>query len=458
MTGSAPRWPLPARVVVPSGQGPARSPDAGIRLPQRLSALATAGHLVGAQLIVAAASLVINAMAARTMGPGGRGQLALLLQITYLATMLAMAGIDRSYPATVPLQRSIRNAAVDTLRLVAPSTAVVLAVVVPLGYALGSAAPSSRVLTAVGAAAVTAAMVAVAALRTGSAAAGSVRSFVLATVIGQGTLVATAVLLTAAGVKSSDLWLLAYGAALGIGAVVAWALLRRTSDTEPEAPHSLSPARWLGLRLLPAAVASMVMLRADRLLLPWLGSYEQLGLYIVVATLGELVSWPVQCYVDAQAPRWHQRFLSGELQRGGPLLIGAGYGAAAGLALVVAGHLLVVPVFGATYRESTVLLTPLAVGAACYCVSRIAIGLTVAAGRARAALAADIPAMVVALAAYLVLIPRHGALGAAIGSAIAYGVGALLAVPLCLRAPAPARPTRSADRLPWKLLSRGGPA
>ena len=406
------------------------------RLPRRRSALATAGHLVGAQLVVGAASLAVNAMAARTMGPSGRGNLALLLQITYLTTMIAMAGTDRSYPASVPHQPSARRAAADTLRLVVPSAAVGLVAAAPVVTAIGGRS-NNAVLTVAGFAVTVCALVTALALRTAAAAGGVVRPYVLATILGQLALVASAAVLTATGVTSSDVWLLVYGVAVGTGPLVAWVLLRRTGNQRSEITHSLAPARRLGLRLLPAAVASMVMLRADRLLLPWLGSYEQLGLYITVATVAELVCWPVQSYVDAHAPRWHQRLLAGDLRPGGPLLAAAGYGAGAGLALVVAGHLLVVPVFGPEYRESIPLLAPLAVGAACYSVSRVAVGLNVAAGRARGAIAADLPGMVVALAAYLVLIPRYGAAGAAVGSAVAYGVGVLIAVPLCLKAAAP---------------------
>ena len=418
------------------------------RLSRRLSALATTGHLVGAQLVVGAASLAINALAARTMGPSGRGSLALLLQITYLTNMIAMAGTDRSYPATVRHQPTARRAAADTLRLVVPSATVGLVATAPIVHAIGGGAPNGALLAVAGFTVTASALVTASTLRTAAAATGVVRPYVLATIVGQLTLVASAALLTCAGVESPHVWLLVYGAALGTGPLVAWVLLRRAGSLRPEIPHSLSPARRLGLRLLPAAVASMVMLRADRLLLPWLGSFEQLGLYIVVATVAEFVNWPVQSYVDAQAARWHQRFLAGELRPGGPLLAAAGYGVAAGLALLTAGHLLVVPVFGTEYRESTPLLAPLAVGAACYSVSRVAIGLNIAAGRARGALAADLPAMVVAMAAYLVLIPRYGAAGAAVGSAVAYGVGALLAVPLCLRTPAPVPASGARSRRP----------
>ncbi len=407
---------------------------------RRRSSIATAGHLVGAQILVGVASLAINAMAARTMGPAGRGNLALLLQITYVANMLAMAGTDRSYPATVARDRGPRQAVADMLRLVTPTAVVVVLATVPVVVAL---ADDGALVAVAGFVATAAALVAVAMLRTGAAASAVVWPYLTAIVVGQLVLVGTAVALTAAGTTSPHTWLAFYGVALATGPVVAGVLLRRTDRSPAEVSHRVGVARRLGLRLVPAAVASMVMLRADRLMLPWLGSYEQLGLYIVVATVAEFAIWPVQSYVDARAPRWHQQHLAGELRRLRPLLGAAAYGTVAAIALVLVGHLLVAPVFGEAYRDSTVLLVPLAIGTACYSVSRIAIGLTVATGRARGALAADIPAMATALLAYLLLIPQHGALGAAVGSAIAYGVGAVLAVVFCRT---PAAPRAVSDR------------
>ncbi|RIV39636.1 lipopolysaccharide biosynthesis protein [Micromonospora radicis] len=397
------------------------------RRPAARSSLATAGYLVAAQLAVGVASLAINVLAARSMGPAGRGNLALLLQIAYVANLLAIAGTDRSYPATVVAGRGVRGTSLDTLRLVAPAAAVVLLVAGPVVYAIGTDASTGAMLVVAGFTVSACALLGTAALRTGAAASGAVRPYFIATITGQLTLVAAAGALTVTGVSSPDVWLLVYGLALATGCAVAWLTLRRRPDP-PDPPHSLAPARRLGLRLLPAAIASLVMLRADRLMLPWLGTYEQLGLYIVVATVAEFAIWPVQSWVDAQSPRWHQRFLAGKLRRTPALLAAVGYGLVAGAVLLLAGHLLVVPVFGAEYRDSVALLVPLAVGTACYSVSRVAIGLGVATGRARGALVADIPAMVVALTAYLVLIPRYGAMGAATGSAVAYGVGAVLAL------------------------------
>ncbi|MGS2618168.1 lipopolysaccharide biosynthesis protein [Micromonospora sp. LZ34] len=395
---------------------------------------------MGAQLAVGAASLLINALAARAMGPTGRGNLALLLQVTYVCNIVALAGTDRAYPASVSPGRSPITATTDALRLILPSTVVVLAVSLPFVFMIGAGTSSGGGLTLLAFLVAALAMMAGAAVRTGAAASGVAGPFVMGTVAGQLVLIMAVTMLTTLGNRSPALWLLIYGAALSTAPVVAWVLLRRRRAGGSDPTHNLRQVRRLGFRLLPAGLASVVMLRADRLLLPWLGSYEQLGLYIVVATLAEFVTWPVQSYVDAQASRWHRRFLAGELRLVRPLLGAAAYGLATAVGLLVAGHLAMVPVFGPEYRQSLELLPPLAIGTLFYSVSRIAVGLAVATGRARSALVADIPAMVIALAGYLLLIPGHGAFGAAVASAVAYGVGALLAVMSSATLPCPSAP------------------
>ena len=261
---------------------------------RRLSPMVTAGHLITAQVVVGAVSLVINAMSARTMGPTGRGDLALLLQITYVANLIAVAGVDRSYAATVPPEHGVRSAIRDTVRLVAPTAAVVIVGAAAVAWWIDGSGRHQRVLAAAGLVLTALSLVAASTLRTAATATGVTRPYVLSALVGQVTLLASAVLLTAAGVGSSDLWLLGYGAALSVGPLAAWLLLRRSGGPPARATRDLSAARRLGLRLLPAALASMVLLRGDRLLLPWLGSYDDLGIYgrDPNALLGQLVGHP----------------------------------------------------------------------------------------------------------------------------------------------------------------------
>ena len=58
-----------------------------------------AAALLLAQVCVAANALVVNVLAARALAPAGRGELALLLQVAYLGSLVLLLGIDRSLVA-----------------------------------------------------------------------------------------------------------------------------------------------------------------------------------------------------------------------------------------------------------------------------------------------------------------------------------------------------------------------
>ncbi|MFI7073483.1 lipopolysaccharide biosynthesis protein [Micromonospora sediminicola] len=393
--------------------------------PTHAGARATA-LLLAPQMAAAVVSLAVNILAARTLGPDGRGHIALLLQVGYLTNMFAQAGTDRAYPVHHPPGRPPRAALGDTARLVAPTGVLTVAAAVPVVVAAGG----NLALTLAAFLVAAAAMIVSGAARTAAAATGAVRPYAVGATAGQAVLAAAAIALTATRVTDPAVWLAGYACALACAPAVTWALLPHTA---PAARTDLRPARRLGWRLLPAGIATMVMLRADRLMLPWLAGLDQLGVYVIVATIAELAAWPVQAWVDAHANRWHQQHLSGTLNPGRPLLAAAAYGLTAGLALLAAAPL-IRPVFGDAYTDAGRLLPPLAAATAAYAISRVAVGLGTAAGRARTALTADLPAMLVAVAGYLLLIPRWGAYGSAVASAVGYTVAAVLAVATLTRA------------------------
>src|SRR5690606_28581200 len=130
------------------------------------------------------------------------------LQITYVVNLAAMAGTDRSYPATVARELGPRQAAAYILRLVTPTAVVVLLATVPVIVALSD---DSTPVAIVGFVATATALVAVSMLRTGAAASAVVWPYLTATVVGQLVLVSTAVALTMAGDTSPYTWLAGYG-------------------------------------------------------------------------------------------------------------------------------------------------------------------------------------------------------------------------------------------------------
>src|SRR4051812_50086550 len=94
--------------------------------------------------------------------------------------------------------------------------------------------------------------------------------------------------------------------------------------------------------------------------------------------------------------------------------------------LLVGGvaSVVLVPLFGIEYRPSLDFVWPLAVAAGLYGMARLGVGVSIARGRPAHATAIELTGMVAAFAAYLILIPTFGALGAAWGCLIGYGVGA----------------------------------
>ncbi len=58
--------------------------------------------LVLSQFISAGTAFLINIIASRALAPSGRGELALLLQIAYLSSLVMMFGTDRSLLAVYP--------------------------------------------------------------------------------------------------------------------------------------------------------------------------------------------------------------------------------------------------------------------------------------------------------------------------------------------------------------------
>jgi O-antigen/teichoic acid export membrane protein len=71
---------------------------------------------------------------------------------------------------------------------------------------------------------------------------------------------------------------------------------------------------------------------------------------------------------------------------------------------------------------------PLIAAAGLYAISRISLGLLVAKGHGTLVSAAEIAGFAVSFAAYLLLIPQHGILGAAWGSLLGYGAGLVFAL------------------------------
>jgi O-antigen/teichoic acid export membrane protein len=172
----------------------------------------------------------------------------------------------------------------------------------------------------------------------------------------------------------------------------------------------------------------MAMLRADRLALPALASTSALGLYASVATMTELLAWPLRAYADSRLGGWRAAHRDGTLNSRPIIAAAVAYCLVVGPLVAGALYLLIVPVFGEQYAPAKVVVVPLVIAAGLYAVSRISLGLLIARGHSALVSAAEITGFAVSFAAYLLLIPPYGILGAAYGSLIGYGACLLFAL------------------------------
>lgn len=400
--------------------GPSRRDDSVSRLRTMLREPTVA--LLASQVLTGVVALTANILMVRSLNPTHRGEVALLLQIVYLSTQVLLLGTERSFVA------GYHN--------VAPASAVrayARLLAVPSGLFLSAAVIWSMVaperLTP--GAAITAmvawfALVEASALATRSIAiaVGRTRDFLISRVMEALLLLGMLAGLYLAGAANPAAWLLAYlvaGALPTVAYLVIWLRLPPAAGSEPVRPEQHRLVRREGLALFPAAISNMAMLRVDRLVIPALASTAALGLYASVATMTELLAWPLRAYADSRLGRWRAAHHEGAL-RIKPIMLGTvGYTLAVVPVAATALYLLIEPVFGRQYHPAKAIVLPLVVAAGLYGISRVSLGLLIAKGHAKLVSAAEITGFVVSFAAYLLLIPRIGVLGAAWGSLLGYG-------------------------------------
>ncbi|GIF06612.1 lipopolysaccharide biosynthesis protein [Actinoplanes siamensis] len=377
-------------------------------------------QLLASQVLTGGVALAANILMVRSMTPTHRGEVALLLQVVYLATQFLLLGTERSFVANyhdvapgpavraygrlllIPATAGLTGAAVCTLAVHNPGAVIVVLLAV---YTLveASALASRSVAIAVG----------------------RVRDFMVARVLESALLLALLVGLWVTHTSHPETWFLAYvfaGALPTVAYLLVWLRLPVDPDAAAVRPGQNRQVRREGLALFPAAISNMAMLRVDRLVIPALASTAALGLYTSVATMTELLAWPVRAYADSRLGRWRASHNDGGL-RARPIVLAAAIYALVVVPLVAGGlYLLIVPVFGHQYAAARVVVLPLVVAAGLYAVSRVALGVLIAKGRGGLVSVAEITGFVVSFAVYLLLIPRLGILGAAYGSLAGYGV------------------------------------
>jgi O-antigen/teichoic acid export membrane protein len=395
--------------------------------------------LVASQLLTAGVAFLANILASRALAPSGRGELALLLQIGYLSSLVMILGTDRSvlavYPGAPP--RVVTRA---FLRLLLWPTVLGLLAAVALALLPLPGLGSWQLRLAVASIfAVVNSLVRAA--RSIAIATGQMRAFLHCTVINQVLLLVFVSALWVAHNSSSAVWVAAYALSdiIPTGAyLLIWARSTMAGRTpEPQVPdHRRQAARSEGILLFPAAVATSGMLRLDRLLLPVMASTAALGVYAGIGTMTEVVTWPLLAFADARLGRWRQANDEGRLRIRPPLLATIGYSVGAGAFFTVVIRVLAVPLLGPAYVAADDLVAPLVLAAMVYGLSQVMVAMLTARRRNANASIAETTGFVISVIAYLLLIPRYGAMGAAYASLIGYGSSFAVAGMALIFAPA----------------------
>jgi O-antigen/teichoic acid export membrane protein len=377
-------------------------------------------QLLASQVFTGVIAMVANIMMARALSPTGRGEVALMLQIVYLATQVLLLGTERSFTAGFHGAAPPSAVRAYARLLIVPCAggllaAVAFAFVAPKGYN-----PGPVLIALVACYAVVEAVIL--ATRAIAVAVGRMGDFVRCRVYDSLSVLAIMVLLYVGHVTSPGAWVLAYliaGALPTIVYTIFW--LRSPAPAKAPMLGHLRHVRREGLTLFPAAIANMAMLRVDRLALPALASTAALGLYTSVATMTELLAWPTRAFADSRLGKWRAAHRDGQLKARPLILIATAYALVAGPILACGLYWLIVPVFGERYAPAKAVVVPLVAAAGLYAVSRVSLGILVSKGHGALVSASEICGFAVSLAAYLAWIPKHGILGAAWGSLVGYG-------------------------------------
>jgi O-antigen/teichoic acid export membrane protein len=381
-----------------------------------------ASVLLTCQLIVAAVAFVANILAARTLEPSGRGELALLLQIAYLSSLGLVLGTDRSV-IVVYAGTPVRIVTRSFMRLLMTPSAICLALVVAVAAVGVAGIGSWRVGLALALVfAVTNALAR--AVRSIAIAAGQQRDFFRYTLFSNGLLILAIVSLFLLEVGNSALWVLAYlvaGTVSTVACLARWAWSGRLASHAGVMPtDGLRQARREGLQLLPYALAHSGVLRLDRLLLAGLASTAALGIYASVATMTELIAWPLLAFVSSRLGSWRKAHDSGALRLRKLFVLAAAYCASAAVLMAVTTHLLLLPLLGPAYRSAEELVLPLVAAAAVFGMAHLVVSVLIAIRRNVLTSVAEMVGFGVSVVSYVVLIGHYGALGAAYGSLVGY--------------------------------------
>jgi O-antigen/teichoic acid export membrane protein len=401
----------------------------------------------------AAAGAGAGLVVARALGPDGQGRYALGITLLMFAAAAVNGGVGL---AAVPVIRRRPAAACALLRTQAVWTGAVTLAAAGAGALAWRTAAGADLAARLGWSAATAA-----------AMAGALAALVLTDILAYDLLALGRLRTgTAVGFARGLLQLALLGAALAAdvfglaaalvvfavsqiaGAAMFAALTVRSAAREPgAAPHrpggglrALLKSGWQGQ--LSAVVSLLHMRLALALVAAWHGTHA-VGVYSVAVMIGEVL-WLLPSALQpllvwSSAAQDNQ---AGVATSARAVRVALAATAAAACLAAAAAPLLLAPVFGAQYRPAVPALWALLPGIVACAPGAVLAGDFIGRGRSAWNTQASLVTLAVNAVAGLLLIPRHGPLGAACATSLAYAAGSAV---MLVR-------FRRVASLPWRQL------
>jgi O-antigen/teichoic acid export membrane protein len=354
--------------------------------------------------LAALVALVSNVLISQQLGPSARGEVAFVLQLAYVVTPFLLLGIDQQ-----TLRDESRREMTRLTRHLVPISFLLTVVFLLVFRNWNALAPSI---------ALTGAWLAI--RRNESLRDHSYTRYIKAYIAYQA---AIAVCVTVLFVKGNDIWqwwLLPYS----LPSLFIIVVEIKNCRTRPL--HLFSHLNRSSFRFLPATIATIVVMRADRLLMPTLSSISQLGLYAAVATATEPIYWIAQALADHRASRYAPERKITSLVRSLAVdsLLFAVIAALAGVLILT----ILIPLLGPSFASTRDLVLPLSLAVLALALYRQLLSWCLGGPHPGVVSYIECTTAVFALPCYWVAISAGGALGAAWGSLAVYGFGAVLAL------------------------------
>ena len=370
-------------------------------------------RLAGTPLVAMLVALVLSVLTARVLGPAGRGQIALSLQIAYLLAPVLALGGERLWLRGKPSDLEVRGQLFLTVAMT--------------GLATVTFWPAGPLLMLAPAIAMTGASLAL--FRAFCVSEKAIGRYVRAAVGLQVYLLASGILLFVLDAPRAWHWLVPYA----LPATVILLIMVRLGDWS-QAWHSALAllsfrTRWA---ITLGSLASLLALRLDRLVLPVTSGYGALGQYIVVATASESVVWLATARADLLVGDHREVFARGK--KGKLLSVGDSTWIVAVSAVGGALTWYLLPIaFGPAFAPAQQLVLPLFLSGVLLAFTRVILSHVLAGSRPEGLVIADVTAGVIGALVYVPAGILAGVTGVAWGTLIVYGAYLAISITVGMR-------------------------